>query len=286
MSRNRVNNIIREHFKNMKKYSRKIIKNFDEEVIHDFRVEYKKMRAFLRMKTLSKQEDGPITVSPLLKKWYQWAGALRDLQLQQHSILTLTKATQNAPQKYLAAIEAAIKKIEKKLVALPAISSGEGKARLSENPLLDPFVKYNCGVIRTILKEQPYSDNQIHQVRKSLKDIFYTIRGLADDFDDIALSSGIPLKTEMNYFETLLDQLGEFQNKSALLQLYSAEWTKHADSRELRTVNRLISAVKKEKAALRKEMMIHFQQELPVHLDLLCEGHFDVLIAAGKPTSK
>jgi CHAD domain-containing protein len=283
MRNNRVNKIVKKHFKTLKRFSGKILTNFDEETIHDFRVEYKKMRALLRMKSPAKEVHNQFKPSGQLKKWYQIAGALRDLQLQRRCVIELTAVTRDVPKKYLAEIQVAIKKVEKKMTGLPAFTvTGESEITMNNDARLDPFIKYNCSVIKAIINQQHFTDSQIHQIRKSLKDIFYAIRGLADTMDEIVLSTGMPLKKEMNYFETLLDELGEFQNKSASLHFYDPEWTDKLDTPERQTVNRLIDVVTKEKLATKQALMIHFEQEFPVHLDLLCESDFDELIAPGK----
>src|SRR6266436_3162758 len=56
------------------------------EDIHHFRVEIKKLRAFLRM--LQTGRDAPIKIPGSLKKIYHYAGLIRELQLHQQTIKT------------------------------------------------------------------------------------------------------------------------------------------------------------------------------------------------------
>ena len=66
MKQKEIIEIVEHRFKTIHKLDYKIIKEFDANDIHDFRVEVKKLRAFLRLANIKKEVDGPL-IPKLLK---------------------------------------------------------------------------------------------------------------------------------------------------------------------------------------------------------------------------
>src|SRR6516162_822833 len=93
-----INEIIEDKFKTLSKLSQKITRKFD---IHDFRVEVKKLRAFLRLLDIKKRNDEPI-IPKLLKTFYGYIGIIRNIQLYKHSLFKyITDHNIDKPEKYL-----------------------------------------------------------------------------------------------------------------------------------------------------------------------------------------
>ena len=86
MNQEQIKHIINNHYRKLKKHIKKVSEDFDVEAIHQFRVEYKKLWAFLRMISQQQETAGEINVSKKLKKGYNISGSIRDLQLQQQRI--------------------------------------------------------------------------------------------------------------------------------------------------------------------------------------------------------
>ena len=55
MNQEQIKHITNNHYRKLQKYFKHIILEYDTETIHQFRLTYKKLRAFLRM--LSQQQD-------------------------------------------------------------------------------------------------------------------------------------------------------------------------------------------------------------------------------------
>ncbi|WP_315818124.1 CHAD domain-containing protein [Paraflavitalea speifideaquila] len=72
--------VIKKHGGRIKRYSNQLPGSFETETIHELRVEYKKLRAFIRMLQMD-AEARHLTISPAIKMVYQSAGHVRDLQL-------------------------------------------------------------------------------------------------------------------------------------------------------------------------------------------------------------
>ena len=98
MNQEQIKHITNNHYRKLKKHIKKVSEDFNLEAIHQFRVEYKKLRAFLRMILQDHVTAGEIKISKKLKKGYNISGSIRDLQLQQQRILEVIKQELKKPQ--------------------------------------------------------------------------------------------------------------------------------------------------------------------------------------------
>ena len=73
--------IIRVFFKRLRRYAGEIKKEGSAKAIHLFRVEIKKLRAFLRLLSLGLKKEDALKLPPKIKKMYRYAGKVRDRQL-------------------------------------------------------------------------------------------------------------------------------------------------------------------------------------------------------------
>lgn len=219
MNQNNINCIKKKHFKKLKQYALLLSKDFDQEAIHRFRVEYKKLRAFVRLGSLSLDIPNKVKMSKKLKNWYIVFGHLRDLQLQRQRIISVLEIAPANPHGYIdflnyeiiklkntlseKCFEAAIKKNEKK------INKGFPEKISKSNCL--KFVTRNLLMVYQILLKGYMDDLDFHAVRKYLKDIFYY---LADDklsLSDIEPST-IFNSIDDSFLKSLLEELGKFQD--------------------------------------------------------------------------
>ena len=83
MHSSQIKHISSSLYKKLQQHINKIAVHFDTEDIHQFRITYKKLRAFFRMLSLQNNIEKAITPSKKLKKVYTLLGTIRDLQLQQ-----------------------------------------------------------------------------------------------------------------------------------------------------------------------------------------------------------
>src|ERR1051326_2620249 len=82
-----------KNFDEINRLAKKIIHHFNAEDIHDFRVNIKKFRAFLRMASMENDDSGKYKLPKRLKKFYEIAGNIRSLQLQEQHIKKVIKET-------------------------------------------------------------------------------------------------------------------------------------------------------------------------------------------------
>ena len=77
MNQEQIKHITNNHYRKLKKHIKKVSEYFNVEAIHQFRVEYKKLRAFLRMISQQHETAGEIKISKKLKKGYNISGSIR-----------------------------------------------------------------------------------------------------------------------------------------------------------------------------------------------------------------
>ena len=248
MVKNQIKRTANKYFQQLNKSFKKLEKHFDADTIHGFRVAYKKLRAFLRMLAKQQGKSGELKISKELKKVYQLSGAIRDLQLQQQRIIAATKYRIKKPDKYLVLLDRQIDNLKpalKKMLVKNFVLSCKRKAMIAlpdEFPLnrFREFINQKWEAINTILVTGLFSDDNIHSVRKALKDFFYNLQiyeGPVHEVLAISVWKGMDAK----YIDELLNELGDFQDKCTAIALLKTDWLV-----QLKTDNRtLLKQVKK-----------------------------------------
>ena len=231
MNRTQIKGITNKHYSKLKKHIKKIAEDFDMEAIHQFRVEYKKLRALLRMLSQQEETTGEIKISNTLKEVYSISGSIRDLQLQQHRIVEATKQEQKKPQAYLTLLQKEMDSPKPELSEIllrNSINAGKKKTDAgipAEFPLnsFKNFVRQKWAVVHAIIRSGNFSDDNVHLVRKNLKDLFYNLK-LYKGTDHEILSKIILKGKDEQYFNQLLEELGSFQDKCTAIALLKSYW--------------------------------------------------------------
>lgn len=248
MNHKQIKHITNNHYRKLKKQIKIVAEDFDVEAIHQFRVEYKKLRAFLRMISQQHETAGEIKISKKLKKGYNISGSIRDLQLQQQRIWEATKQELKKPQAYIQLLQEEIKKLQPELSEIflekPATESKKKTDAFipDEFPLnsFRNFVQKKWAAIYAIIASCHFSDDNIHAIRKSLKDLFYNLK-IYEGVEHELLSLSIWKGKDEQYFNKVLDELGGFQNKCTAIALLKSYWLN-----SLNTYNRkLLEGIKK-----------------------------------------
>lgn len=226
MDRDKTIEIIDAFYDDLDKHGRKMKKKPDEEAIHHFRVSFKKLRAFLRM-TIIKQPVGlSVKFLASLKKTYHFAGKIRDLQMLQNRIKEDVSKGNKKPKEFIDLLQIEVKKLGLKISKnfsrqLLISSKKETNALFPEDFSFDDpeaYAKEKWETIFSIITSRMYSDENIHIIRKHLKDLFYNLHipELQDEFSTNKLL--LPGK-DKTYYQLLLDELGIFQDYRIFLEL-------------------------------------------------------------------
>jgi CHAD domain-containing protein len=228
---------------------------FGMEVIHLFRVEVKKLRAFLRMLSAGKDWN-KIKIPHALKDVYKKAGLVRDLQLHIRSIENEGNSS-GIPVSHLWQLKRklAVAKRKLKKVMEPEVLPDTQKkiekkvAGNLEDGVVENFVQTKMTMILKTISRKTMGDKDLHTVRKHLKDIIY----IAKIFETELLQP-FPLrnwnKEKENYFIGLADELGKFQDSCVSLIHLKADL--HANT--LDKEKGLIRGIHKQQEQVKKRL--------------------------------
>jgi CHAD domain-containing protein len=262
MDQAQIKNITNSRYRKLKKHIERVAESFDAEAIHQFRVEYKKLRAFFRMLSQGEDAGGEIKILKKLKKGYNVSGYIRDLQLQQLRIMEASKPEPKKPQAYLTLLQKEIDKLKPELVEIfsenPVTESKKKTDAAVPEEFFDlqfnSFVKKKHADVTAVIAAGYFSDDTIHAVRKSLKGLFYNLKIYAVTGTGISLMNIWKVKDE-KYFDQLLNELGNFQDKCTAIALLKSYWIN-----SLNTYNReLLASIKKtwikEKVSMKQSLI-------------------------------
>jgi CHAD domain-containing protein len=247
--------VYKARLEKISRYFHNLLKDFAPDDNHFFRVEIKKLRAFIRLANLT-DPDHPHKIPKAIKKFYHAIGDIRNLQLLQQRISSLSEDLLiGKPSGYVQylhnreklmrgrarriAKKISFKDFEKELVDR---TSGE----LTEE-IKNTFVQKSKYRLEQLLSLAFFYDETLHDMRKVIKDIMYTYKYL-----EPAVSIVLPaVLNELEAMKTLTGALGDFHDLAvALLFLSTACPAQILQANETAKLNEL-----KTHLQLRKENM-------------------------------
>ncbi|MEO8711477.1 MAG: CHAD domain-containing protein [Parafilimonas sp.] len=254
MKEKQIVEIVEDRFKTINKLYHKIIKEFDKDDIHNFRIEVKKLRAFLRLLDIKKEIDGPL-IPKTLKTFYGYIGIIRNIQLHRHSLFKyITDYKTEKPEAYLKILDdekAYWQKDAKALMEDSNFDEAENKIIKSlpgklEKLTIKNFAESKLDELKKQLEDLK-DDVAIHTTRKILKDIFY-------NYDYIKKYVDLPETiSKKDNLKLLTAQLGDLRDKTIQLEFLSDEYTgKIKDENEKATLLKV-----KDEFEYEKQMMLH-----------------------------
>ena len=223
--------IVRKRFRKIREVFPRVAARFEGADIHAFRVEIKKLRAFLRLLAGTKGRAGRLKLPTQLHRLYQLAGQIRNLQLQQQHIREVFKEDEEKlPHAYLKKLrmeeenyvlltarlvrdKLSIKKEEKKLImALP----GHLRTRSRE----DLIRAQSARLEKLAGSITPIPDETMHSIRKLIKDLLYTRPYIQREAALMLPGSLLSEKGD----RSITKALGELQDARTGLQLLQASY--------------------------------------------------------------
>ena len=239
-------------------------KGYAEEAIHEFRVDYKKLRAFLRMVRLKMAEPRDLKVPHPLKKMYATAGEVRDRQLCIKRIKadrqaggTVQGKTQQLKReiKQLSAKEDFLSKKEFEGIEANMIRSLPSVLPIE---LIKDFVGQKLAPINGIFDQNKYGDKDLHDIRKGFKDIIF-VTAIAKDFKEY---SAVPswTKDHLKTAEAIAHELGSFNDAGIALTFLLPRDIKKAGIKEEKHLWAIRRRWLAEKRKLKKDIVVHLQE--------------------------
>jgi CHAD domain-containing protein len=261
MKRQALEQVIRRHLHHMEKYCDQIPGSFTAEDIHELRVEYKKSRAFLRL--LQHEPDaGKLQMPDAIKAVYKTAGEVRDIQLFLLLINGLPVAGAlpvfiSGWQKQLFSCkEALVKAIEEaKFKKITASIKKELPDQLQDDTI-QQFMHEKIAAIRIILLAAE-EENDLHDIRKNLKDIIYNIRLFEND-----LQIPFPIQTFASEKELsdMASRLGDFNDRCIALDMLQTQTGKDLPPADQKLLNELQTGWQQQKEKEQQQLLQQVQQ--------------------------
>lgn len=255
--------VIKKHGHRIKKYGGQLPGSFEPEAIHELRVEYKKLRAFIR---LIQMDAGArhLDMSPAIKAVYQAAGRVRDLQLFLPKVQARTEQENVSLSHYLQYLRQRLFRAKEVLVkAVENLKTGKAIDNITDelpgnldDVAIRKFIHRKVASVQFILLALE-KDKELHTVRKQLKDIIYNIHIFDKDW-------GISFPVSAWRSEKLLDDtatmLGDFNDRCIALSFLSESDTASLPEDEKAALREWRNALLQEKEAFKQQMVEQLSQ--------------------------
>ena len=227
MHREKIEYTVHLYFLRLGKHYRAIRKNVTAETIKPFRIEIKKLRAFLRLLEMVIRHPARLELNGPLKKMHKSGGRFRDLQLHRQRVKEAMTGTikVNYDKRLLQDIDRAIRKEKKEFLSHDRFNDTEKelKKHLPDDYRVGDIKEFFRGqlqVIADIIAEAKYRDKQMHTIRKRLKDILYIIKLYSLDLRQ-PLGFRFWNKVRLQHAKETEDLLGFLNDSNNALKLIS-----------------------------------------------------------------
>lgn len=222
--------VYKSRFKKLSNFYQKATVEFAMNDIHHFRVEMKKLRAFIRLTNLA-TPGHQNKIPKALKKFYNTTGNIRNLQLQQQRIGNLASdLLMAAPDMYLQQLKDEEKLAKKKAHELAGVVS----LKQFEKELIDSstnftqetkivFIQRNKQRLSILFTLPFYYDEALHDIRKVVKDLMYNHSYVEQEIN----TELPPALSRQKNMESLTTNLGDFHDLCIALFLMSPMYLDH-----------------------------------------------------------
>lgn len=273
---------LQKRYHNLNRYRPDVLEEFDVEAIHRFRLEIKKLRAFLRLLNGSGEQQKGLRIGRKLRDFYHAAGNVRCLQLQKEMVLQWCRQFHYAePLAYLAILhqkeeEAKILvREEGQLLSLEKEESRVLKAAHHgfDDRLEQAFVALKKAALVQFLSAFELNDETLHSIRKVLKDLLYVWNWIGpfieEAFDPKHFNRDACIK--------LTDRLGDFQDLCIAMTFLTTDYLDAVpDLQEKTVLQRLHTYCVGRKAEVKKASIFLLQ---PLRRSLLCPDRLPAVVS-------
>lgn len=260
MKANAIRDAYKTRFKKLSKYYLAALEDFRVSDIHHFRVEMKKLRALIRLINLSHVDDQDKIPKPL-KSFYNIAGNIRNLQLQQQRIADLSKNLSiEPPSSYLQFLEEeerAMKKEAQQLAVNISLKDFE-KELIGKVPeqltkeVRTAFVEKRKIRLEELFTLPFYYDEGLHEIRKIVKDLMYNYKFL----ENIVVAELPSAINHLKQMQSLTLALGDFHDLCVALFLLSSIYLERVgDCDEAGILNQLKTQLQLRKENMKEEII-------------------------------
>jgi len=252
MTQKEIRAVVKEKTREIEDLAAAVDKRFGKEHIHDFRVSVKSLRSFLRLQESTLANSG-FKLSKKLKRLYRIAGVIRDCELAKEF---LHEMQVNIPHyvHFLDHIVNNKKKEWEKYYSIKEVRSASKKMEAYAYKALPPdafpkFVNDRLNALNTI--KIIASDDEVHEVRKRVKDILCVSQLVDKEFWAPAQPpSELALKT----LHELTDIIGDYNDERILLEHVKAFPLAGLDKEEKSTLSEFKRTERKQLQLIKKKL--------------------------------
>ena len=213
MNRAFIIKVIHSYFGQLKNHYTGIERHLDPEAIHQFRVEYKKLRAFLRL--LQFRSRKKIRLPKSLKKVYAKSGLVREFQILLSDPKALKRISLHGSAPVKQQLRTAARELER--VMRPGLLQDAEKKLVNELPdileekTINNFFRDNMEKAKTLVSTRGSTDEQLHDLRKIMKDLLYNAQLLRKETDQV-MPSNLWNRRREKYYEKATHELGDYHD--------------------------------------------------------------------------
>lgn len=257
----------------MSRHYNNLLEEFDVEEIHQFRLNVKKLNAFLHLLNAGRTTTKKINLPKNLHAFYSAVGELRNLQLHGEHVQRLSKQLNLAtPINYLQVLVQRQNEIKSDIRTLALqrslhtscyklIASAPEKVTTQA---IENFVSESKRRLMKILLAESYTDESLHCLRKILKDFLYLWSWLDTETTSLPNSAGM----DKGVCIVLSERLGDFQNFCIMLQFFDRFLSnRHPTTVEVIVLSALRQHVQGEKKGLKIKLSVEMQDCVQKKLD-------------------
>jgi len=224
MKHNITQHIIHGLCRDISRSLKRMRKHIRVEDIHDFRVQVKQLRAFLRMASLDKNCWRRIRVPASIRQLYRKSGRLRNMQLIEEKAVAYF-AGKKTPVHFFELLKRELSACE--ISFEKALDSN--RSRISPKNIFKKFpdgfrpiaASYffdeKTGMIKRLLAGNERTVYALHCIRKNLKDLLY-IKSMSADYAGTMDEEFFSKYQQIVFTEKLAIQLGQFNDICMLIE--------------------------------------------------------------------
>lgn len=261
MKREALEEVVDRHISKIEKCSNHLPGSFDQEDIHDLRVNYKKVRAFLRLLQLEKGA-GDLAIPAKLKSLYHHGGHVRDWQLFLDELHRVEVA---------AKIPACMRRLNQQLFtykeqAVHAVETTHFKKLLHgiikelprqlHDSTFNKFMQQKIAAIHILLLAAD-NEKDLHSIRKQIKDIAYIMRIYESDWG--IPFPGVEWKSEKELSD-MASELGDFNDRCLAISLLQSGYSDDCDNDEKKQLQELQSTWVQQKEKQQRRLLQSVQE--------------------------
>jgi len=228
------------------------------DAVHDWRVDYKKLRAIIRM---ASAEDEKIEIPLSLKDIYTISGEIRDRQMQLERLKEWFGSEIFFPPAYTQFIKQGITEYGDQLQPL---TENDAVLKISHHKLKTMFAsKVSKKTILSFLQDQLYEirnilwltykkDDYLHSCRKHLKDLQYVIDAIGKDEFDKSDLNGLPSFEDL---QLAAQELGNFNDQCVAMRYMSSSYLNRLPAEEKLILSSYKRKLQKDKTRAKNKLI-------------------------------